>query len=137
MVMLLWILIEDVYEYVSKTYTINISCFVKQNLFSINKKYKPASCVLFPYLPPELWSLIVYYSRQPKICNVCGKYRKYYQYPVICKEWYAFTRNLPQVLHVDEHSYCKCFVHNVYYCCGTDIKEEFFPDIFLPIDFDY
>jgi len=70
--------IEDVYEYVSKTYTINISCFVKQNLFSINKKYKPASCILFPYLPPELWSLIVYYSRQPKICNVCGKYRKYY-----------------------------------------------------------
>jgi len=104
---------EDLKTYSTWRNSAIIHTFFKQDLFSINKKYKPARCVLFPRLPDELWSLIIQYSCQPKICTICGKNKSNLQYPVVCKKWYELVKKLPTISFEKTHPHVLCFYRGI------------------------
>jgi len=103
---------EDLKTYPTWRNSAVMSTFIKQDLFSVNKKCKQG-IVLLPRLPDELWSLIILYSCQPKICTICGKDRSDLQYPVVCKKWYELVKKLPIMSFEKTHPHILCFYRGI------------------------
>ena len=105
---------EQVYLF-GRNNKITLYYFTKRDLFSVNRKLKPG-IIMFPYLPPELWSLVISYTYQHKFCYVCGKDEFVWRYPaLVCKQWcelvkiersHYYTRRTIGGLD----RYCKCSV---------------------------